>query len=55
VKSQVMTLEFEFPVNGVEIVFFVGETYAEAISENIGDMVKPFQASVIGNDGFGTS
>jgi hypothetical protein len=50
-----MTLEFEFPVNGVEIVFFVGETYAEAIGENIGDLVKPFQASVIGNDGFGTS
>jgi len=54
-KSQVMTLEFKFPVNGVEIVFFVGETYAEAIGENIGDLVEPFQASVIGNDGFGTS
>jgi hypothetical protein len=50
-----MTLEFEVPVNSVEIIFFVGKTYAETIGENIGHLVEPFQASVVGDDGFCTS
>ena len=40
-----MSFEFEFPVNGVEIVLFIGKTDAERIGENIGYLVKPFHLS----------
>lgn len=55
VKGQVMTFEFEFPVNGVEIVFFVGKADVKRITENIGYLVEPFQPSIISNDSFGAS
>jgi len=51
-KSQVMTFEFELPINGVEIVFFVGESDAETIGKNGSHLVEPLQSAVIRNYGF---
>ena len=47
-----MTLEPELPVNGVKIVFFIGEFYFEVLAQDIGHMVELFQAAVIGDYGF---
>ena len=51
-KSHVMTLEPELPVNGVKIVFFVGEFYFEVLAQDIRYMVELFEATIIGDYGF---
>src|SRR5262245_13294778 len=54
-KGEMMTLEFEFPVYRIEIVFFVGKLDAETIGKNGGHFVEPLQPAVIGDHRFGAS
>jgi hypothetical protein len=55
VKGKVMTFEFEVPVNCVKVIFFIGKTDAETISEKIGDLVEPFQPAVVCYHSFSAS
>jgi hypothetical protein len=47
-----MAFEFELPVNGVEIIFFVGKMDAKIVGENISYLVEGFETAVVSNDGF---
>lgn len=54
-KSQDVILVGEVPGEGIEIIFFIGETDLEIVGKDVGYFVKPFQATVIIDDCFGAA
>ena len=42
VKGDVMTFETKLPINGIEVVFFVGKVYIQILAQDIGYMVEFF-------------
>ena len=54
-QGEVVAFETEFPVDGIKIIFFVGEADIEFMTHYISHMVKLLEAAVIGNDSFGTA
>jgi len=54
-QGETMTSEFEFPIDGIEIIFFSNKIDLEIIAEDVRNLVKPFQTSVIVNNGLGAA
>jgi len=48
-------METEFPVNGIKVIFFVGEFDPEIATQNVSHLVEAFQSAVIIDDSFGAA
>ena len=54
-QRECVTVETEFPVNRIKIVFLADELDPEVATQNIGHVVEAFQSTVIINNGFGAA
>src|SRR5438552_2764815 len=54
-KGEVVVPEVELPADGIKVIFLVCKKNFQVCTEDVGDLVKSFEATIIINNGFSAS
>ena len=55
VQRKLVVSQVEIPADRIKIVLFVDKIDLEVIAQNVGNLVKPFEAAIVIDYGFGTT